>query len=102
MILVLCPVTDAAVLTAARATSTSMLLSRHLHMFSLPKSMDSLVVDRPVAGDQCTIDSLRTKAGTLPSKKTHLLQQTNFINRPKRSVTLRAAGLAKHTTGTTL
>jgi hypothetical protein len=50
MILVLCPITDTAVLAAAGAASATMLLSRHLHLFLLPESVNTLVVNRPVAG----------------------------------------------------
>ena len=83
MILVPCPVTNAAVLASTRATSTTMLLLRHLHVFSLPKPMDSLEVHGPIAGHQSPMDSLRPEAWTLPSQETHLLQQTNFICRTK-------------------
>jgi len=79
VVFVLCPMADATVFASTCATSTTMLFSRHLHVFSLPKSMDSLVIDGPVAGYQSPIDSLGPEAWTLPSKKTHLLQQTNFI-----------------------
>ncbi|MGI9465841.1 MAG: hypothetical protein ACR2OA_01825, partial [Rubripirellula sp.] len=49
MILLAGTVTHATVLTPARESSLTMLFSRDLHMFSLPKSMDTFLIHRPTS-----------------------------------------------------
>jgi hypothetical protein len=44
------PVPNTAILTAARQTASTMLLSRHLEMFLLPQSMDTFVIHLPPFG----------------------------------------------------
>jgi hypothetical protein len=53
MVLVVCLVSDAAVLAATEVqTSSSMLFPRDLHVLSLPKAVDSLVIYTPITFDE--------------------------------------------------
>ena len=53
MVLVECLVSDAAVLAAAELqASSAMLFPRDLHLLSLPKAMDSLLIYTPITFDQ--------------------------------------------------
>jgi hypothetical protein len=75
MVLVVCLVSDAAVLAATEVqTSSSMLFPRDLHVLSLPKAVDSLVIYTPITFDEQLVDTLRSKAWTLSGKGTHLVK----------------------------
>jgi hypothetical protein len=53
MVLVACPVSDAAVLAATELQASSAMLSaRDLRVLSFPKAMDSLVIYTPITFDQ--------------------------------------------------
>jgi hypothetical protein len=49
MILAAGTVTHATILTSARKASLAMLFSWDLHMFSLPKAMDTFLIHRPTS-----------------------------------------------------
>jgi len=75
MVLVECLVSDAAVLAAAELqASSAMLFPRDLHLLSLPKAMDSLVIYTPITFDQQLVDTLCSKAWTLSGNGTHLVE----------------------------
>jgi hypothetical protein len=61
----------AAILAAAQKTSFSMLFSRDLHIFSLPKTVDPFLVHVPMTLDEQPMNTLGTKAWTLPGQSTH-------------------------------
>jgi len=53
MVLVACLVSDTAVLAAAEAqASAAMLFPRDLHVLSLPKAVDPLVIYTPITFDE--------------------------------------------------
>ena len=79
-----------------------MLFSRDLHVFMLPKAVDTLVVHLPITRDQKPMNTLRSEARTLPSQRAHLAEQLGFIMRTPRLVTLRTAWLTEYPAGATL
>jgi hypothetical protein len=68
MILVAGTVTHATILTSAGESSLTMLFSWDLHMFSLPKSMDTFFVHRPTSLRQQLMNTARSETRTLTGK----------------------------------
>ena len=79
-----------------------MLFSRHLHVFSLPKTMDTLVVYLPMTLDQQPINAFGPEAWTLSGQSTHLTKSTWFIIQPARLKSLGTARLIENATCSTL
>jgi hypothetical protein len=84
------------VLAAARQAASTMLFSRHLHVFLLPQPMDSLAVDGPTGSNQQFVDSRATETGTSPGQPTHRTQQLWFVGRLTGLITVRAARLIQN------
>ena len=66
MVLMLCPMTNTAILAATRKTTAAMLFSRDLHVLLLPKTLHAFVIHMPMSLDQQTMNPFRSKAGALP------------------------------------
>ena len=79
MVLVLRPMTDATVLAAAGLTPTTVLFAWHLHVFPLPETVDSLVVNRPLPTDEHLVNPLRTMSWPLSGQLTHFAKQLGLI-----------------------
>ena len=79
-----------------------MLFSRDLHVFSLPKTVDALIVHAPMTPDQQPMNAFGPKAWTLPGQSTHFTKQPWFIIRPLQLVSLGTARLVEYTARSTL
>jgi hypothetical protein len=53
---------DAAIFTAAEKTAPAMLFSRDLHVFLLPKSVNTLEIHTPLTLEKKSVDAIRAKA----------------------------------------
>ncbi len=102
MVLVFGPVTHAAILAATGETSFAMLFSRDLHVLSLPKTVDSLLVYVPVACNKQTMNTLGPEAWTLPGQSSHLTKQLRFIIWSTRLVSLGVTRLIEDAASTAL
>ena len=102
VVFVLRAMTHTAILAATGKTASAMLFSRDLHVLSLPKSVDSLVVYLPMTFHKQPMNAIGPVAWTLPRQTTHLTKQLGFIIRPARLVSLRTTRLIEHTARPTL
>jgi hypothetical protein len=66
MILMLCPMTYTTILAATRKTTAAVLFSRDLHVLLLPKTVNAFVIDVPMSLHQPSMNTVCSKAGTLP------------------------------------
>ena len=101
MIPVLGTVPDTAVLAATRQTSPAVLFSRNLHLFLLPKAMDTLTIDPPTILHEFPMNPRTTEPRPFLGQTTHLTQQSLFVSWASGPVTLSASRLAQYPTGPT-
>ena len=94
-------VPDTAVLAATRQTSPTVLFSQNLHLFLLPKAMDTLTIDSPTGCHEFSMNPRTTEPRPFQGQTTHLTQQSLFVNWASGSITLGASWLAQYPTGPT-
>jgi len=73
-----------------------------LHVLSFPKTVDAFVVYVPMTLDEQPMNTLSSKAWTLPGQSAHLTKQSWFIIRSARLVSLGAARLIEYAARSTL